>query len=42
MIFLKIRTLLEKLSINGGIEYFIHKNIKTILFKKRENANSQK
>ena len=30
MIFIKIRTILEKLSINGGIEHFIHKNIQFI------------
>ena len=41
-IFKKLRFLLEKLSENKGIEHFIHKNIRTILFKKKENADSQK
>ena len=42
MIFKKLRFLLEKLSENNGIEHFVHKNIRTILFKKKENADSQK
>ena len=42
MVFKKMRKLLEVLSANGGIEHFIHKNIKNILFKKKENADTQK
>ena len=42
IIYRKLRVLLEKISANGGIEHFIHKNIRTILFKKKENADSQK
>ena len=40
IIYRKLRVLLEKISANGGIEHFIHKNIRTILFKKKENADS--
>ena len=40
--FKKLRYLLNKITQNGGIEHFIHKNIKTILIKKKENADSQK
>ena len=37
-----MKYLIGKILQNGGIEHLLHKNIRTILIKKKENADTQK